>query len=83
MLGEHDIVQPEDLPDEVVEGNAEIPSGFQAALRAYKRKLVLDAYRQADQDHDATASLLGVHTNSPHRMIRRLRSKKQLGALGR
>ena len=84
VLGETDVIQPEDLPDEVVQGAAretpeDLPSGFQAALVDFKKGLILKAWRQAGGDYAATADLLGVHVNSLHRMIRQLGIKDELG----
>ncbi len=78
VLGETDVVEPEDLPEEVRESTAEVPSEFQAALVEFKRKLILDAYRAAGGDYGVTADRLGIHVNSLHRMIRRLGIKDQL-----
>ncbi len=78
VLGESEVVCPEDLPDEVVEGSTDIPSSFQVALHDFKQKLILEAYRKAGRDYGTTAELLGVHINSLHRMIRRLGLKERL-----
>ncbi|MEE8523347.1 MAG: sigma 54-interacting transcriptional regulator [Thermoanaerobaculia bacterium] len=82
VLGDSDVIHPEDLPDEVVEGAAlasdGAPSEFQAAVTETKRKLILRAWRRAAGDYAAAAALLGVHVNSLHRMIRRLGLKGQL-----
>jgi len=82
VLGDTDTVQPEDLPAEVLEGTAasgQLPDGsFQEALVAFKGKLILDAWKSAGGDYNGTASLLGIHVNSLHRMIRRLGLKDHL-----
>ncbi len=82
VLGETDVIQPEDLPDEVLEGaeGNSLPSDFQAALVAYKKKLVLDAWQTSGNDYGATADLLGIHVNSLHRMISRLGIRDRLEA---
>ena len=82
VLGETDVVRPEDLPDEVLEGaeSKTLPSDFQAALVAFKKKLVLDAWQKSGSDYGATADLLGIHVNSLHRMISRLGIRDQLEA---
>ena len=79
VLGEGDVILPEDLPDEILTGGEESPSDFHAALVAHKRYLVLDAYKRAGGDYSAAADLLGVHVNSLHRMSRTLGLKTQLG----
>jgi two-component system response regulator HydG len=78
VLGDTEEVRPEDLPDEVAEGTAEMPGSFQAALHETKKKLVLDAWRKAGGDYAGAAAILGVHVNSLHRMIRRLDLKDRL-----
>ncbi len=82
VLGDGDVVRPEDLPDEVVENAAlasdVVPSDFQAAVTETKKKLILRAWRRSGGDYSATAELLGVHVNSLHRMVRRLGLKDQL-----
>ncbi len=79
VLGQDEVIRPEDLPDEVLAGaGEEAPSDFQAGLLAAKKKLVLEAWEKAGGDYAATAELLGVHVNSLHRMIRNLGLKPQL-----
>jgi Nif-specific regulatory protein len=79
VLGETDVIHPEDLPDEVLEGApTTTPSGFQTALVEYKAKLVLHAWRKAGGDYGAAADVLGIHVNSLHRMISRLGIKNRL-----
>ena len=79
VLGQSDVILPEDLPDEVLGGGDEAPSDFHAALLSFKKRLVLDAYKKAGGDYGAAADLLGVHVNSLHRMIRTLGLRDQLG----
>ena len=79
VLGQSDLILPEDLPDEVLGDGGEAPGDFHAALLSYKKSLVLDAYRRAAGDYQGAADLLGVHVNSLHRMIRTLGLRDQLG----
>ncbi len=79
VLGGDDVIRPEDLPDEVLEGDEETSSDFMGAVTAAKKRLILDAYRKAGGDYAATAERLGVHVNSLHRMVRNLGLKPQLG----
>ncbi|MCB1056776.1 MAG: hypothetical protein KDD11_14840, partial [Acidobacteria bacterium] len=78
VLGDTDEVLPEDLPEELREGAEESPGDLQAALDEFKRRTILDAYRDAGRDYSAAAATLGVHVNSLHRMIRRLGIKDEL-----
>ncbi len=84
VLGEGDVIGPEDLPDEVVEGAASAgeaaTGGFQAAIVETKKTLVLRAWRRSGGDYAAAAEILGVHVNSLHRMISRLGLKDRLGS---
>ncbi len=88
VLGDGEVVRREDLPDEVAAcGGEETPADraseetadFQSALVAYKKRLILDAWRLAGGDYAATAERLGVHVNSLHRMIRNLDLKDRVG----
>ena len=78
VLGDSDVIGPEDLPPEVLEGAADAVGELQAALIETKKKLILRAYREAGGDYTAAAGVLGVHVNSLHRMIARLELKAQL-----
>jgi len=78
VLGEADVILPEDLPDEVVEGAAPLAGELHAARLEHKKKLILAAWREAGEDYTAAAARLGVHVNSLHRMIRQLGLKSQL-----
>ncbi len=88
VLGDGEVVRREDLPDEVAACGGEDagggdaagePADFQSALVAFKKRLILDAWRLAGADYAATAERLGIHVNSLHRMIRNLGLKEQLG----
>lgn len=78
VLGDGDVIQPEDLPEELLDGAAEPAGGFQEAVTETKKKLILRAWRDGGRDYKATAQILGVHVNSLHRMISRLGIKDQL-----
>ncbi len=80
VLGDGQVVRAEDLPEEVAACRGEdAPSGFQAALTAFKKELIFDAWQRSGDDYAATAERLGIHVNSLHRMIRNLGIKDQLG----
>ena len=93
VLGDGQVVRREDLPDEVAawvgdgqdepgsddsEPSDSTPGDFQSALVAFKKRLILDAWRLSDADYGRTAERLGVHVNSLHRMIRNLGLKDRL-----
>jgi Nif-specific regulatory protein len=81
VLGSSDQIQPEDLPDTVIEttlsGHAE-GSNLHACVLAAKRRAVIAAFRQAGGSYIETAKLLGVHPNYLHRLVRSLRIKATL-----
>jgi transcriptional regulator with GAF, ATPase, and Fis domain len=74
VLGEDELIQPEDLPDEVLEGGVTTgaASGYQATLTDTKKKTILDALERAGGDYASAARSLGIHVNSLHRLMRNL-----------
>ena len=52
---------------------------FQGALVAFKKQLILDAWRASGEDYARTAEALGIHTNSLHRLVKNLDLKTDLG----
>jgi Nif-specific regulatory protein len=85
LLGGGDALLPEDLPEVVLEGQrpASGPSaGYHAALTELKRKLILQAFQQAEGNYTEAAHLLNVHPNYLHRLIRNLNLKAALRAAG-
>ncbi len=74
VLGDGELIHPEDLPDEVLEsGAAEKPaSEFQAAVTDTKKKLLLQALDEAGGNAAAAARKLGLHPNSLRRLLRQL-----------
>jgi DNA-binding NtrC family response regulator len=74
VLGESDWIQPEDLPETVLDsGSAPDPPGaLQNSVAENKRQLILSAWRQCDGDHNRTAAHLHIHPNSLRRLIRTL-----------
>jgi transcriptional regulator with GAF, ATPase, and Fis domain len=89
VLGSDETIQLEDLPDEVLAVRAPAAGGegragaenetFHDLILATKRRLILEAYERAGDDHQRAAALLGVHANSLHRLIRTLGLKSELG----
>ena len=86
VLGDGEWIRREDLPDEVAAASDDAlvddtgtPRGFQDALVAFKKQLILDAWAESGEDYARTAERLEVHTNSLHRMVKSLGLKAALG----
>ena len=72
-LGETDLLQPEDLPETILD--AAVPSeqgGYHAAVKAAKRQILLRSLEKHDHNYPAAAAELGLHPNNLHRMARDL-----------
>jgi transcriptional regulator with GAF, ATPase, and Fis domain len=85
LLGASEVVMPEDLPEVIVEGHAMgagHTAGYHAAISELKKKLILQAFQQADGNYTEAAHLLGVHPNYLHRLIRNLNLKAALRSAG-
>jgi len=81
VLGVADSVQPEDLPESVLE--KDLPPGailaeYHAALRETKKQLIVRAVHEAKGNYTDAAGVLGVHPNYLHRLIRNLGVKDAL-----
>jgi Nif-specific regulatory protein len=75
VLGSTVTIQPDDLPEEIVEGGGALPvhgAKFHEAIRALKRQLVLNALAEARDSYAEAARLLGLHPNNLHRLMRNL-----------
>ena len=85
VLGDGEAVRREDLPEEVAAaaGAADAvdpgPLDYQEALVDFKKRLILEAWRESGEDYQATAERLGIHPNSLHRMVKNLGLKEALG----
>jgi transcriptional regulator with GAF, ATPase, and Fis domain len=82
VLGSIDVVLPEDLPESILEGAASggiHSTKFYDALREAKKRLILDALKQATGNHNEAARQLGVHPNNLHRLIRNMNIKDSIG----
>ncbi|MEM8934448.1 MAG: hypothetical protein AAGE94_24855, partial [Acidobacteriota bacterium] len=90
VLGDGEVIRREDLPEDVAaaigvdasvggDGSDDAAIDFQSALVAFKKRLILDAWRAAGEDYARTAERLGIHTNSLHRMVKNLGIKSALG----
>jgi Nif-specific regulatory protein len=75
VLGTTELIQPEDLPDQLLEKQA-VPgvqvTEYHQAVKDVKRQLVLKAFEDAGGNYAQAARLLGIHPNNLHRLIRNL-----------
>jgi len=75
VLGTTDLIQPEDLPEALLE--KQIVPGVQVteyhqAVKEVKKQLVLKAFQDNAGNYAQTARQLGIHPNNLHRLIRSL-----------
>ena len=84
VLGSTDLIRPEDLPEAVLETEAETPA-FSTSIASYhetiketKKQLILKAIAQADGNVTEAARLLGVQANYLHRLISNLNLRPML-----
>ena len=80
VLGESEWIQPEDLPETVLDAGAvaQPPGALQTSVVETKRQLIMAAWRQSGGDHDRTAERLNIHPNSLRRLIRTLKLREAL-----
>src|SRR5262249_54862548 len=75
VLGTTELIQPEDLPESLLEKQA-VPgvqvTEYHQAVKEAKRQLVLKAFQEAGGNYAQAARLLGIHPNNLHRLIRNL-----------
>jgi Nif-specific regulatory protein len=85
VLGEGELIVPEDLPEAVIESaaartaheTAAIPR-YHAAVNDHKRRLILDAIKEAGGNISRAAALLGLHPNYLHRLVTNLELREAL-----
>ena len=78
VLGLSELIQPEDLPESVMEtaASGDTPiGGYHEGLIEAKKRLILGAIDQAGGSHLAAAKLLGVNPTYLSRLIRKLSLK--------
>jgi transcriptional regulator with PAS, ATPase and Fis domain len=80
VLGDTEWIQPEDLPETVLEHGApaQPPGALSNSVADNKRQLIMAAWRQSGGDHDRTAERLNIHPNSLRRLIRTLKLRDAL-----
>jgi DNA-binding NtrC family response regulator len=81
VLSLSDVIQPEDLPECILEKAVTSPSDgakYHNQIREAKKQLILDALEKTKLNYTEAAQLLGVHVNYLHRLIRNLDLKDTL-----
>ena len=81
VLGATELIIPEDLPEWLVESKREggaAPTTFHEAVAEAKKRLILDAVRDASGSITEAAKLLGLHPNYLHRLISNLGLRDQI-----
>jgi DNA-binding NtrC family response regulator len=71
VLGASEMILPEDLP-EMTEAK------YHAAVKEWKKQLILDAVEQTQSSDADAPRILGVHLNYLQRLIRNLELKESL-----
>jgi len=76
VLGEGELIRPEDLPETVLETGPAASAGpvghYHESVNAFKRRLILDALSQADGNVTRAAERLDVNPTYLHRLISNL-----------
>jgi transcriptional regulator with GAF, ATPase, and Fis domain len=80
VLGSTEQILLDDLPEAIVDA-AVLPSSgesdakFHQTLKEFKKKLVMNALRQTNGSHIQAATMLGIHPNNLHRLMKTLELK--------
>ena len=74
VLGEGEVVAPEDLPETVLDAPAvaQTPGALQSSVTDTKRQLILRAWEESRGDYREAAVKLNIHPNSLLRLVRTL-----------
>jgi Nif-specific regulatory protein len=75
VLGEDDLIHPEDLPEAVIEAGAgpgAAVTRYHESLNETKKRLILAALAEAGGNVTKAGALLGLHPNYLHRLISNL-----------
>lgn len=84
VLGSTDLIRPEDLPEAVLETEADAPAkeisiaNYHEAIKETKKQLILKAIGQSDGNITEAARLLGVQANYLHRLISNLNLREAI-----
>ena len=81
VLSTSDVVQPEDLPESILEKgvtSSDEAANYHYQVKELKKQLILTALEQTNRNYTEAAELLGVHVNYLHRLIRNLDLKDAL-----
>jgi DNA-binding NtrC family response regulator len=83
VLGEGDLIRPEDLPETVLEASggagASAVGWYHDTLTETKRRLIRTAIADSGGSITEAANLLGLHPNYLHRLIRNLGLREEIG----
>jgi DNA-binding NtrC family response regulator len=77
VLGQDDVIQPDDLPETLLETGPSSPPGavataalgYHEALNRFKREVILEALAASGDTVTRAAERLGLHPNHLHRLI--------------
>lgn len=80
VLGNSAIIEPEDLPETIVEASRpEVATGsYQQSVNAAKKEIIANSLEAAGGNYTKAAELLGLHPANLHRLIRTLGIKSDL-----
>jgi DNA-binding NtrC family response regulator len=80
VLGDSDVLLPEDLPESVLDTPAPsaAPGALQGSVTDIKRQLVIRAWEECHGDYKQAAARLSIHPNSLLRLVRTLGLRETL-----
>jgi Nif-specific regulatory protein len=81
VMGSTDTILPDDLPENLLEAHpppAVSPTSYHDVIADTKKKLIIEAVKQAKGNYTEAAKSLGLHPNYLHRLIRNLNIKAEL-----
>ena len=82
VFGSADEIEPEDLPEELLENAVDAKEGavlrYHDAVRESKKQIVREALQQVNGNYSEAAKLLNIHPNNLHRLVRELDLKASL-----
>jgi Nif-specific regulatory protein len=78
VLGQTDLILPEDLPEAVAESMPSARLTYCQAVKARKTEILLEAIKTARGSYVDAARSLGIHPNNLHRLVRSLGIKESV-----